>query len=353
MSINKPTITTSSNDTDQTGSREETLINEADDRIHIVCRNSSDELPTDPNVTIEYDNNQYMIDCLIDEKHSQFGPNKQYEDLLKIVLDFRGKVLTMSQRTQATHALFGRRAVYQELAHAFAIARTLLMRSNRHHVKALLEECQMTTQAERFIKKKGTNNWAYICGLLYGSWEEQSAGDSTFLVFKRDRSAEKYGNVMRYLYEHNVSAQAAAMFIETFSDPVFGKALLGIEKADRAAHPAKSKGKGIKQVLKHRELFIKLGESRNNDDVFYMTKPEELPDSVEYGTATFKVVGSKLMIVGFDAWEEADYEKFIITKGRAIKKEEDRIRAAATANKNTVAAGAGAAKAAEEESADT
>lgn len=342
-------ITTSSNDTHSTESRKETLINEADANIHIVANNSSDELPDDPKITIEYDNNQYMIDSINEEKHSPYGVNKQYEDLLKIVLDFRGKVLTMSQRTQAQHALFGRRAVYEELGHAFAIARTLLMRSNRHHVKALLEECQMTTQAERFIKKTGTNNWAYICGLLYGAWEEQSAGDSTFLVFKRDRSAEKYGNVMRYLYEHNVSAQAAAMFIETFNDPVFGKALLGIEKADRAAHPAKSSGKGIKQVLKQRELYIRLGESRDNDDVFYTTKPDELPDSVEYGTATFKVVGSKLMIVGFDAWEEADYEKFIITKGRAIKKEEDRIRAEAKANKNTVAA---AAAAADEESAD-
>lgn len=351
MNINETIITTSSNDTNSIESRHETLINESDNNIHIVVNNSTDEPPTGPEITIECDNNQYMIDCLSDEKHSPFGANKQYEDLLKIVLDFRNKALIGSQKEQAAHALFGRRAVYNELAHAFAIARTLLMRSNKHHVKALLEECQMTTQAEKFVKKTGTNNWAYICGLLYGSWEQQPAGDSTFLVFKRDRSAEKYGNVMRYLYEHNVSAQAAAMFIETFDDPVFGKALLGIEKADRAAHPAKSKGKGLKQVLKQRELYIKLGESRDNDDVFYTTKPEELPDSVEYGTATFRVVGSKLMIVGFDAWEEAEYEKFIIAKGRAIKKEEDRIRENAKKN-NTVPAGVAANEDSEEQSAD-
>ncbi|MBZ9649573.1 hypothetical protein K9B33_18715 [Sphingobium sp. 3R8] len=285
---------------------------------------------TDINVEIDMSENDrgqpYMVDCLNDPKHSRFGKNKDYEDLLYIVTEFREKSLVMGDRAMASYELKGRREVYNQISHAFQIAQTLLHRSNQHHLENLLKECGMTAQAQAFEKKKGTNWWAYVCALLYGSWQEKDEEGSVFLVFERNRSAEKYGNVMRHLYENKVKANAAAMYIETFNDPVFGKALLGIERADRAKHAKQPKGGKLE--LKHKKGFIQRGESTDNDDVFYTDKPVGLPDAVEFGTATFKVFGSKLMIVGYERWEEERYEKHVIARGRKIKKLEDEVRAA-------------------------
>jgi len=276
----------------------------------------------------------FMVDVLSDPKHSRFGPNKKYEDLLYIVNHFRIATLSHGERERASLGLKGRRALYNEVAQAYQIALTLLHSSNKQHLEALIEECEMSNQANALERRKIRNSWIWVCTLLYGSWQEKTDGKDTFLEFQRNRSAEKYGNVMRHLHDNKVKANGAAMYIETFKfqDTVAGKpvtysALLACEKADRAKHAKPKSKEVIAQQLKHEKGFIQRGESTDSDDVFYAIKPDDLPESVKYGQATFKVFGSRLLIVGYDAWEEAQYKKHVIARGRKIKKDEDKVRA--------------------------
>lgn len=276
----------------------------------------------------------YMVDVLSDPKHSRFGPNKKYEDLLYIVNQFRNQTLAGGEKLRAQYGLKGRRELYGEVAHAYKVAQTLLHHSNKQHLEALLAECGMTVQANNLEARKVRSGWAWACTLLYGTWQENTDGNDTFLEFKRNRSAEKYANVMRHLSENKVKADAAAMYIETFKfeDTVAGnqvtyRALQACEKADRAKH-AKTKSKAaIALQLKHEKDFLQRGESTASDDVFYAIKPDELPESVQFGQATFKVFGNRLLIVGYDAWGEAQYKKHVIARGRKIKKDEDKVRA--------------------------
>lgn len=217
----------------------------------------------------------------------------------------------------------GRSILYSQLAEAYAFG--LACFSSIYNQSALvdvLNEHGLTKHAGWIVNLSRYNKWNAITALLYGKWEAQSGGEDA-MVYRRDRSAEKYGCVLAWLDLKKVSVCDVVDYINGFkftdaSGDVHNRAV-GVEKAYRAkvaANKPQSKGPTEKQIA-HRQRMIQRGENPlYNPDVFEMSRPAKLKESIEYGQMVFRKSGKKLFVVEAKGWEQADYEKFVRAIGQ-------------------------------------
>lgn len=215
----------------------------------------------------------------------------------------------------------GRVILYKQLAQAYQFGHAICKNVHtQDEFKVYLNESGRAELSKNFNEE---NKWNIFTAVLYGNWETVDGKE----VFKRDRSAEKYANVLRCLMDNKVKSSEVVEFIQNFVGPDGERGILGMEKADRLKHrkqPKAQKPRSQKQI-DERNRVIARGESFGNDDVFEMPKPKALSDDVEYGRAVFKIVGDNMVIVGFDTWERPAYERHVIARGKDMIAEEAKI----------------------------
>lgn len=245
----------------------------------------------------------------------------EYDQLVAMIEDFQNNRLKSDDQKISNCLLSGRRVVYEQVAYAYKLAIIMLRDTNKTWLPTLLSNAGLENRSISFATRKGANPWAQAVAVLYGKWVERTDDNGQrFLSFARDRSAEKYANVMRHLWENKrVKPEDAADFIQNYKSK-HGNCLFGMEAADRARHSKKKTGSGSKRVLNHRDDYIRKGEAVDGEQVFYAAKPADLAADVEYGRATFKVDGDKLLIVKLDTLDSEEYENVVIKRGQAITK---------------------------------
>lgn len=264
------------------------------------------------------------------------------EDRIReLVKEFKEKSLVDDDATISKLKVAGRETLYNQLAEAYSFGLVCFSGIyNKQSLAAILMEYDLHRHAADLSHKGRYNKWNAITALLYGDWEQAETGCDDVLVYKRDRSAEKYAAVLAMLEQKEVKVADVVSFIMNYSITIkeTGKKLKGIialEKYYRASAPASSNGNPAapspKQIAS-RNKYIARGESPGNDDVFETLKPTQLPDSVEYGRAIFKIVDDNMVIVGYEAWEQQQYEKHIVSRGKRMIAEEKAVLAAAKAN---------------------
>ena len=270
--------------------------------------------------------------------------NSISEDRIKELVEaFRTNCLAVDDNQFAKLKVAGRKVLYSQLAEAYAFGLACFSRIyNREKLMAVLAEYGLHKHAKSLHSTSRYNKWNAITALLYGEWENVADdGGDPVLVYKRDRSAEKYACVLATLEKSDVKAANVVDFITECTMIIDGKKLKGIlaletfyrqkVKEKAVADAALSDGPSPKQIAareKARKEAIAKAENPANSDVFEFAKPAQLPEAIEFGRVTFKVEGKKLLVVGVEAWEQAAYEKHVIAKGKAMLKMEADVQAA-------------------------
>jgi len=275
-----------------------------------------------------------------------YGTNELWD---RTIDNFRKRVVIDNQSI-TSHEVAGHTALYNQIAFAYELGLMLIKGHVIHanqsiqyrELGTLLYNHHLRDEKANLEKRQFRNIWTYVTKLLYGKWikiddlddkgkvklarkmkvdtskllyfaendEAKWDRETVFHAWEHDRSAEKYACVFRYLQTHGVQPSDVAKFIENFSDKNYGNKLAGIERKDRADNRQASSPKPLSEnARKQRDEYKARGENPANSDVMELDKPDKLPDSVEFGRAMFKVVGEKLVIVGYDALGQADYDK--------------------------------------------
>lgn len=283
------------------------------------------------------------------------GTNELWE---RTIENFRQRVVVDNQSI-AGHEVAGHTVLYNQLAYAYELGLMLVQGHVIHpnqpiqyrELGMLLYRHHLKDEKENLEKGKFRNIWTYVTKLLYGKWikiddlddkqkrklarklkldttnllefAENDNADwdkkTVFHAWEHDRSAEKYACVFRFLQNHDVQPSDAAKFIENFSDKDHGTKLAGIESKDRTDNRQNSTPKPLSEnAIKQRDEYKARGENPANGDVIELDKPDKLPDTVQFGRAMFKVVGKKLVIVGYDALEQGAYDKHVIARGKSM-----------------------------------
>lgn len=267
----------------------------------------------------------------------------------ELVKQFKDKSLTADEKALNKLKVSGRQILYKQLQEAYAFGLACFSHIyHREHLSAILGEYDLHDQSRNLKSKGRYNKWNAITALLYGDWETDADGNK---AYKRDRSAEKYATVFAMLEAKKVKVSEVVDYITNRSITLksTGKKLKGIIALETEYRMLKAENdpkgtspKSAKQVAA-RQKIIARGESSDNDDVFEVDKPEKLSDAVEYGQAFFKVVDDKLVIVGFKAREQADYERHVFSRGKkliddeeAVKKQQDALAASMSASANEI-----------------
>lgn len=334
--------------------------------------------------------------------------NGEHESWFKLIQVFRGKVAN-DQKYLARHELAGRSLLYSQLADAYKIGLELINDCNSdesavsiHDFRALrhllkkhslhkgVEAISVISRnnRDRIWNEKNPERpqrdlkpeislWVYIVKLLYGKWidsskwtdiERQENGKKVGLktdevgdfVFHKDapdeaptvyqawspnRSAEKYAVVFRYLQEQGVAVADVPAFIDGFNHKEFGKKLLGIERAGRAAASQGGTTKPKSQdVIDKEKSYVRRAEARTNEKVFAFEKPGMWPSKTQYARAVVKIDGEELVIVGFTEMTEAAYVSHAVSIGKPLAEQDakdaaerqDQIDAATPAAKSVV-----------------
>lgn len=262
------------------------------------------------------------------------------ERIMELVSEFKTKSLAADDETFAKLKVASRTTLYNQLSEAYAFGLTCFSCIyNAAYLREVLTEHDLNIHGYNLLHKGRYNKWNAITALLYGEWEKISDDVEDGLTYKRDRSAEKYGCVLAMLEQNEVRVPDVPQFIADYEYVVkaSGKKLKGIialethHRALAKKNKPASKGMSQKQRNRRRKL-IERGESTNlNDDVFDTAKPENLPIAVQYGRAVFKIVGERMLIVGYEAWEASDYERHAIGRANKASAEEKKIAAAVPA----------------------
>lgn len=228
------------------------------------------------------------------------------------------KLVDSFQEATATHrseldqlTVNGRQAVWTNIADAALLAQTILKLENKADYHAALKARNISVP-----EGKKVNPFGPVVKLLYGEWKADQAN-----VFEANRSAEKYACVFRYFKDHRDEYDTVELIVDhigTYNDPVHGRGLRGIEKADRATH------KSSNSVSKSSEENFELGVRQDRGVVATLeNRPDFIPDSVDYGKLWFRMVDGKVVIMGYEEVVETTYKALAIKRGKAIRAAHD------------------------------
>ncbi len=241
-------------------------------------------------------------------------------DLKALVIDFQTTRLDDDQKSMVGFEGQGRAVLYNQLQEAYRIGKLLLTKGpNRGLFENMLEDAGMDNQAKKLNEGKATNEWVYVTKLLYGKFVEKTFLNTVFQEFEPNRSAEKYGNVLRYLDRHNVKVEEAANFIANFKHEE-GNALAGIEAVDRK----EARGSGSTKDEKLEDTFFKFGTSSAAADVVQFEMPAEWYDDKrfksdnKFGTCWFEVKDGKVFLYDRKPMKEDDFTKLAKQRGRRV-----------------------------------
>ncbi|MBB5705218.1 hypothetical protein [Sphingopyxis panaciterrulae] len=240
-----------------------------------------------------------------------------FDDLKKMVSDFQTIRLLNDETNMIGLQVQGRSILYNQLAEAYRIGLILLTRGNGTMFCHLMESNGMADQSKKYGNNNYTNAWNFVTHLLYGEWKEKNVSKTVFEVYERNRSAEKYSKIFRYLDDKKVAAENAADFILNFTHDELGNGLIGIERADTEAN---RKASDKKQMS---EQAIAVGTNAKEADVFTFDAPTELAD-VKYGSCFFEVIDGKVVVFGTKKLEEAEFNELAAKRGRTITMEWNR-----------------------------
>lgn len=231
-------------------------------------------------------------------------------EIKKMVGDFQTIRLLNDQTNMVGLQVQGHAILYKQLAEAYRIGLILLTRGNGTKFCRIMEENGMQKESEKYGNNKYTNPWNFVTKLLYGKWVEKKVSCTVFEVYERDRSAEKYANIFRYLQNKEIEADKAADFITEFTHE-YGNGLHGIEKVDREENSSS------KFEKPERNNDIAVGKNVDEDDVFTFDAPESLKD-VQFGTCFFEIKDSQIIMFGADELEEKEFNAMCAKRGRKI-----------------------------------
>lgn len=233
-----------------------------------------------------------------------------FDDLKKMVSDFQTIRLLNDETNMIGLQVQGRSILYNQLAEAYRIGLILLTRGNGTMFCHLMESNGMADQSKKYGNNNYTNAWNFVTHLLYGEWKEKNVSKTVFEVYERNRSAEKYSKIFRYLDDNKVASNDAAEFIANFTSEN-GNGLIGIERADTKANSNTSEKKQTS------EQAIEVGKNEKEADVFTFDAPTELAD-VKYGSCFFEVIDGKVVVFGTKQLEETEFNELAAKRGRAI-----------------------------------
>ena len=250
----------------------------------------------------------------------------KFDDLKKLVADFRDVRLSDDQQQMTKLEVAGQAVLYRQIAEAYRIGLILLDHKNGTMFCRLMESHNMVEQSKKYGNNNYNNPWTFVTNLLYGSWVEQKISNTVFQVFEHNRSAEKYANVLRYLSNLEKKHEEVADFIATFeytdARNVVVRKLQGLEIADREANTKSGSKPDNNQTLT-------LGISRSEHDVASIPLPAELDQTIEYGSCFFKVEAGQMIVFGATKLDQTQFNALAIARGKEIKKRDADLEKAA------------------------
>ncbi len=241
-------------------------------------------------------------------------------ELKALVTDFQTTRLEDDQMKMVGFEGQGRAVLYNQLAEAYRIAKLLLTKGiNRGTFQSMMEDVGMTIEAKKFESDKAANEWAYVTKLLYGKWVEKEFLNTVFQEFEPNRSAEKYGCILRHLNKKNVAVEDAAQYIANFTHEM-GNALVGIEAVDRM----EAKGNGKSKDEKQEQTFLNFGVSPAPNDVVQFEMPADwyddkrFPSDNKFGTCWFEVKDGRVFLFDRKPLKDDDFKKMAKIRGKRL-----------------------------------
>ncbi|EZP69983.1 hypothetical protein BV96_03661 [Sphingomonas paucimobilis] len=241
-------------------------------------------------------------------------------ELKALVADFQTTRLDSDQTKMIGFEGQGRAVLYAQLAEAYRIGKLLLSKGpSRGAFQQMMENAGMTNEAKKFEEDKAANEWAYVTKLLYGKWVEKEVLNTVFQEFEPNRSAEKYGCVLRHLDKKNIAVESAAQYIANFTHEK-GNALVGIEAVDRME--AKSGSNSSDDNTE--ETYLKFGVSPVPNDVVQFDMPADWYDDKrfksdnQFGTCWFEVRDGRVFLFDRKPLKEEDFKKLAKVRGRRV-----------------------------------
>lgn len=225
----------------------------------------------------------------------------KFDDLKKMVSDFQTIRLLNDETNMVGLQVQGRSILYNQLEEAYRIGLILLTRGNGTMFCHIMESNGMSEQSKKYGNNEYTNEWNFVTHLLYGEWKEKNVSKTVFEVYERNRSAEKYSKIFRYLNDNKIAANDVAEFIAKFTSED-GNGLIGIERADTKANRKTNEKKQTP------EQAIAVGANAKEADVFTFDAPTELAD-VKFGSCFFKVIDGKAVVFGTKKLEEVEFNE--------------------------------------------
>lgn len=208
---------------------------------------------------------------------------------------------TANLEQQREFEVRGYRALYTQVAEAFAIAQTILKPENKSEYEAALKERGID------LPKGKSNPYLPVIKLLYGSWADEQK-----TIFEPNRSAEKYACVFRYLNKRKgkIAQKDIVGHIEEYSDATYGTALKGIEAQDRAEHRTTgSRADNSEALIAGSDL----------DGSIAIDRPAFVQENQTIGQLWFKLgKDGKVYILGARPLEEKTFDALAIKRGKDI-----------------------------------
>jgi hypothetical protein len=259
------------------------------------------------------------------------------EDRLReLVKTFKENSITEDDENFNKLKVASRQILYAQLSEAYTFGLACFSSLHNHQsLVAVMGDYGLHKHIKALTHIGRYNKWNAITALLYGEWEQGH--------YKRERSAEKYGCVLAMLERKKVKVADVVSFINkyAFKEKHTNKQLKGIIALETHYRSLRSGGKksggpSSKQIAIRNQLIARGENPSLNDDVFEMPKPTQLPDAFEFGRVVVKRIGDeqlghKLLVVGYETWEQAQYEKHAYSRGKSAYEDEKQVQAVADA----------------------
>lgn len=261
------------------------------------------------------------------------GIDQISEDRLhELVKTFKDKSIVEDDQKFNKLKVSGRQILYNQLSEAYTFGLMCFSSMHNHQIlTTIMGDYGLHNHVRSLTCIGRYNKWNSITALLYGEWEQGH--------YKRDRSAEKYGCVLAMLERNKVKVADVVDYINNFTIKEKGtnKQLKGIIALETKYRSLRSEGKqsggpSSKQIAIRNNLIARGEDPARNDDVFELPMPDQLPEAVEFGRATFKRVGDgasgyRMLVCGYEAWEQAQYEKHAWARGKRAEDDEKAAQA--------------------------
>ncbi len=260
------------------------------------------------NETVNNELNTTLDETVMVEPIVEVSEEPALTPVERIVVSFRDRMV-MDNGSLLDLQVKGLSIVWQQIAAAYELILTIFDPGNADDYKAVLARCGIPASG-----LKG-NKFLPVTKLLFGSFTNEdgtlapwdSAQDS---IFETDRSAEKYACVFRYFDHKGIPACDVFDAIKNFDEAPYGRNLKGIEAKDRATN-----GKGSKSDVSDADA-ISLGADVQLADVFEFERPEGI--TADQGVALFRVVGSRIFLLGHEELNDADFNKKALARGKKL-----------------------------------